>query len=70
MTFLNESNGDRALRMLAGLLLASAGWSLTSGVLATALMVVGAVALGTGILGWCPAYALFGISTRRVGADR
>lgn len=68
MTFFNESSGDRAVRMVVGILLVAAGWSLTSGLLGAALMIVGAVALGTGIVGWCPAYTAFGLSTRRVAA--
>ena len=67
-TSFNESNGDRAVRMLVGILLAAAGWGLASGLLGVALMGVGAVALGTGIVGWCPAYTAFGLSTRRVAA--
>jgi len=65
MTFFNESSGDRAVRMLVGILLVSAGWSLASGLLGAALMIVGAVALDTGIVGWCPAYKSFGVSTRK-----
>lgn len=68
MTFFNESSGDRAVRMLVGILLVATGWSLTSGLVGAALMIVGAVALGTGIVAWCPAYTAFGISTRRVPA--
>jgi DUF2892 family protein len=36
--------------------------------LGVALFVVGAIALGTGIVGWCPAYTLFGISTVKTPA--
>lgn len=62
MTFLNEGQSDRGVRMLAGIVLLIAGW-LTSHALGVALFVIGAIALGTGIVGWCPAYSLFGVST-------
>jgi hypothetical protein len=32
------------------------------------LFVLGAVALGTGLVGWCPAYTLFEISTIKTPA--
>ena len=79
MRFLNEGQWDRSVRMLAGMLLLAAGWTLASSALGVALFVIGAIALGTGIVGWCPAYTAFGLSTRRVadahcpscvGADR
>jgi len=55
----NEGTVDRALRVIAGLVLISLvfvgpqtpwGW-------------IGLVPLATGLLGWCPAYSLFGIRT-------
>jgi hypothetical protein len=49
--------------MLAGILLLAAGWVLSLSAFGTALLLIGAIALGTGIVGWCPAYLLFDIST-------
>mgnify|MGYP003411964891 FL=1 len=55
----NEGSVDRALRIAAGLILISLafvgpktmwGW-------------IGIVPLATGLIGWCPAYTLFGIKT-------
>jgi hypothetical protein len=70
MTFLNESDCDRAIRMLAGILFVAAGWGLTVGLAGTVLISFGAIALGTSIVGWCPLYALFRFSTgTRVRAD-
>jgi hypothetical protein len=67
MTFANESRWDRAGRMLGGIALLSAGWAgVSSGAIGMALITVGAVALGTGIVGWCPAYTGLGVSTQRV----
>jgi hypothetical protein len=55
----NEGSIDRALRIVVGLVLISLvfigpqspwGW-------------IGVVPLATGLIGWCPAYTLFGIDT-------
>jgi len=55
----NESNVDRALRIVLGLALI--GVALTGrGVWGY----IGIVPLATGVMGWCPLYALLGISTR------
>ena len=56
---INEGSIDRIVRIVAGLVLISLvfigpqtpwGW-------------IGAVPLATGLIGWCPAYTLFGINT-------
>lgn len=69
MTFLNESQADRDVRMLGGLVLLSAGWVLAFNLLGIVLFVFGAIALATGLAGWCPAYTLFGISTVKTSAS-
>ena len=68
MTFVNEGQSDRAVRMVGGIVLLTAGWLLSLNALGVALFVIGAIALGTGIVGWCPAYSLFGISTPKAPA--
>ena len=68
MRFLNEGQWDRATRLFAGIVLVVAGWMLALNTLGVALFVTGAIALGTGIVGWCPAYTLFGISTVKTPA--
>ena len=69
MTFINEGRWDRGLRMLGGVLLLSASMAgFVSGALGLVLIVAGAIALGTGIVGWCPAYTVFGVSTRKIAA--
>jgi hypothetical protein len=68
MTLLNEAQGDRGVRMLAGMVLVVAGWALSLNTLGLVLFVFGALALGTGIVGWCPAYSLFGLSTVKTPA--
>ncbi|WP_405225537.1 MULTISPECIES: YgaP family membrane protein [Lentisalinibacter] len=59
MAFRNEGTVDRGVRVTAGLVLLSLvfigpqtpwGW-------------IGLVPLATGLIGWCPAYSLFGIRT-------
>jgi hypothetical protein len=68
MTFLNEGSGDRGVRMLAGMVLVAGGWALSLNTLGVVLFVCGAIALATGIVGWCPAYSLFGVSTVKAPA--
>lgn len=65
MAFLNEGGFDRTLRALIGLALLYAGWQVWTGPLAIGALVAGAIALVTGVVGWCAGYALFGWSTRR-----
>ncbi len=57
----NEGSIDRIVRIIAGIILIALafvgpqtpwGW-------------IGVVPLVTGLLGWCPAYSIFGISTRK-----
>lgn len=68
MTYANQSNLDRSLRILVGLLMLIAGWTdSVTGVWGIALEVFGWVPLITGAIGWCPVYALLGISTRKTG---
>jgi hypothetical protein len=68
MTFVNEGVWDRVIRLLIGLALGYAAWSTWPGTAAMLYVVIGAIAFVTGLVGWCPAYALFGFSSRkRVG---
>ena len=69
MRFANEGDGDRTVRMMGGTLLLYAGWGgFVSGALGIVLMAAGAIALATGIVGWCPAYAVLGASRRKAPA--
>lgn len=76
MRFMNEGAWDRIIRILAGIALGYAAWvtwpaSVMSrpGTVTIVFVVVGAVAFVTGLVGWCPAYSLFDVSTKkRVGA--
>ncbi len=55
----NEGTIDRALRIIAGLVLIALAATGTVG----AWGWIGIVPLATGLLGWCPAYTLLGINT-------
>jgi hypothetical protein len=56
----NEGTIDRALRVIAGLVLIGLAATGTVGVWGW----IGVVLLLTGIVGFCPAYAIFGASTK------
>jgi hypothetical protein len=61
---LNESNIDRILRVVAGIVLLYLGFGgVLSGGLAVVADVLGVVMLLTGAVGFCPIYALFKLST-------
>jgi hypothetical protein len=69
MTFLNESKSDRGTRMIGGVLLLAAAWALSWTAVAITLFAIGGILLATGLVGWCPAYTLFGLSTMKTPAD-
>jgi hypothetical protein len=69
MRFLNESKGDRGARMIGGLLLLAAAWALSWNALAITLFAIGGILLATGLVAWCPAYTLFGLSTVKTPAN-
>ncbi len=57
----NEGAVDRTIRIVAGIALLSLIWIGPK----TLLGLIGLVPLATGILGYCPLYSVFGISTCR-----
>lgn len=64
---INEGNTDRILRVVGGVSLAALGFGgVIAGGLGLGIGVVGIVLVLTGAIGFCPLYALFGISTCRV----
>jgi hypothetical protein len=64
MGFVNEATWDRVLRVVAGLVLLYLGWAgVVGGTLGIGFKILGFLPLVTGLVGYCPAYALFGIST-------
>lgn len=63
----NEGEWERIIRVVVGVVLIAAGilapytdhpWSY-------AISVIGVVLVGTGLIGYCPAWHLFGISTAK-----
>lgn len=65
MTFVNEGLWDRLIRLVIGVALGYFAWMTWPGTAAMVYLVIGAIAFVTGLVGWCPAYALFGFSTRK-----
>ncbi len=59
----NEGTTDRILRVTLGLAAILAGSFWLSGLAQIILVGVGIVALGTGAVGFCGLYTLFGINT-------
>lgn len=62
---INESTPDRVVRLLLGMVLGAA--ALFGSIAAPWLYVawvVAAIAVVTGIVGFCPLYALFGVKTK------
>lgn len=62
----NESTVDRVIRFILGVVLVYAWYTaLVTGVLATVALVLGIILVLTGVVGWCPLYSLFGMSTHQ-----
>jgi hypothetical protein len=62
----NESSLDRIIRVIFGIVLLALYFTGTvTGGLGIAFIVLGAVALLTGAVGFCPLYALLKISTNK-----
>lgn len=57
----NMSSTDRALRIIAGLVLLGLGWGgVVTGTLGVVFKWLGFVPLLTGLINWCPLYAAIG----------
>jgi hypothetical protein len=56
----NEGTIDRVIRVVLGVALAYIGYTLGGGVWTIVLYVLAAIAVGTGISGFCLLYKLFG----------
>lgn len=65
MTFTNEGASDRLIRLILAIASGYAAWVTWPATMGVVLTVIAAVALFTGLVGWCPAYTLFGISTTK-----
>ncbi|MDP3450496.1 MAG: DUF2892 domain-containing protein [Anaerolineaceae bacterium] len=63
---MNESGMDRIFRVIVGLVLLVLFFTqVVAGALGIAAVVVGAVLLITGLVGFCPLYGLLKIQTRK-----
>ncbi|MHB8890526.1 MAG: YgaP family membrane protein [Candidatus Limnocylindrales bacterium] len=61
----NESTADRLIRIVVGIGLAALGVAgVVSGPLAVVAWVVAGVLLVTGVVGFCPLYAVLHVSTK------
>ena len=70
MSFVNEGSADRIVRVIAGVVLLALGWGeVVTGTLGTVFKVLGFIPLITGLVGWCPLYAITHVSTRRNDAE-
>jgi len=66
MKFMNEASWDRIVRVVAGvILLALSLGNVVSGVLSILFIIFGVILLLTGIVGFCPLYALLKIRTNK-----
>ena len=62
----NESNIDRVIRVIFGIVLLMLGFfSVVTGTLGLVFKILGALALVTGLIGFCPVYALLKIGTKK-----
>ncbi|UCC47526.1 MAG: DUF2892 domain-containing protein [Gemmatimonadota bacterium] len=59
----NVGGTDRVIRIVLGIVLLVVAYLWLSGALAIIAYVVGAIALITGLAGWCALYTVFGINT-------
>jgi hypothetical protein len=65
MIQVNEAGWDRIARIVLGIVLLALGWGgVVAGFWGTALQWLGFVPLLTGLLGWCPLYALLRFRTK------
>jgi len=65
ITMSNMGVADRAVRGVVGTALVICGALLLAGAGQIAAIVIGAIFLLTGVIGFCPLYLPFGISTRK-----
>jgi hypothetical protein len=62
----NESNMDRIIRGLVGIVLLVLYFTnVAAGTLGIILLIIGAILLLTGIVGFCPLYTLLKINTKK-----
>jgi len=62
---INENTIDRVIRAVVGVILLVVGVMVVKGTIGIVLDVLGAILVVTGIVGFCPIYALFHIGTSK-----
>lgn len=62
---MNEASWDRIARVVGGALLLILAFTAFGGAWAVVAGVLGGVFLVTGLVGWCPLYSVFRVSTRQ-----
>lgn len=66
MSYVNQSNIDRTIRVVLGIALLALGWAnIVPGTLGIVFRYFGFLPLLTGLIGFCPAYALLKIRTNK-----
>ena len=65
MVFSNMGAPDRTGRVAIGLLMLGVGWWVCIGTWAFPLRVFALYPVITGLVGWCPIYALLSLSSRK-----
>lgn len=61
---MNQSNLDRVIRVVLGVVLLVLGWGgIVTGTWGLIFKILGFIPLVTGLVGWCPLYALFKFKT-------
>ncbi len=67
--FLNEAGWDRIVRVVLGIALLYLGWAgVVTGGWGTFLKIIGFLPLLTGLVGFCPLYAILKIRTNKTAA--
>jgi hypothetical protein len=66
MKSMNEAGWDRIVRVVLGIVLLYLGWmGIVTGGWGTFLKIIGFVPLITGLIGFCPLYAIFKFRTNK-----
>jgi len=66
MKYLNEAGWDRILRTISGIVLLGLGFGgVFTGTLGLVVNIIGILLLVTGVVGFCPVYALFKFRTNK-----
>jgi hypothetical protein len=62
--FINEAPWDRIVRVIVGIAMLYIGFAgVVDGALGIGIGIVGLILFVTGLVGWCPLYAMFHIKT-------